>query len=136
MLLVVVVFSGKDFPLIEVSNVCLGLFSAFTGGFFILGLLAPRCNTKGLLVGMALAIVFGSYITIFHFLMKPVDQRISFMFVGLGTNLVAIFGGLFASYFFKKPTEEQQKLVVWGMFRRIKEGTLPCYVKDEESADK
>ncbi len=134
--LIVVVFSGKDFPLIEVSNVCLGLFGAFTGGFFILGLLAPRCNTKGLLVGMALAIVFGSYITIFHFLMKPVDQRISFMFVGLGTNLVAIFGGLFASYLFKKPTEEQQKLVVWGMFKRIKEGTLPCYVKDEESADK
>ncbi len=131
-LLIVKVFDGGNFPLTEVSEVCLGLFGAFTGGFFILGLLAPRCNTKGVLVGMGLSIVIGCYITYAYYLSKPIDKRISFMIIGLGTNAVAIFGGLFASFFFRKPNEEQRKLVVWGMFDRIRNKTLPVHVQEDD----
>ncbi len=131
-LLIVKVFHNGTFPLIEVSNLCLGLFGAFTGGFFVLGMLSRRSNSKGVLTGMAMAIAFGCYITYFHYLRKPADERLSFIFIGLGTNIVAIVGGLLASYLFKAPSPEQQQLVVWGMFRRIKEGTLPRFVKDEE----
>ncbi len=133
-LLIVKVFDGGNFPLTEVSEVCLGLFGAFTGSFFILGLLAPRANTKGILCGMVMSIVIGCTITYAFYLSKPAGQRISFMFIGLGTNMVAIFSGLVASLFFEKPTEEQRKLVVWGMFRRIKDGTLPRYDTAEEEA--
>ena len=131
--LVVTVFAKGGFPLMEVSEVCLGLFGAVKGGFFILGLLTRRSNTRGVLTGMGLAIVYGCYITYFHYLSKPVGERISFMLIGLSTNLVAIFGGWLASFLYEKPTEEQRKLVIWGMFRRIKEGTLPRHVSEADS---
>ena len=119
--LIVLLFDGKDFPLIEVSNVCIGLFSSFTGGFFILGMLSRRCGTGGVLSGMGIAIIIGTYITVFHYLCKPADQRISFMLIGLLTTFAAVAGGWIAGLVLPKAPETARKYVIWGMFKRIRE---------------
>ena len=120
-MLIVLLFDGGDFPLIEVSNVCIGLFSSFTGGFFVLGMLSRRCGTAGVLTGMVIAVLFGSYITIFHYLCKPSDQRISFMLIGLATTISAVAGGWIAGLIFPKAPDSAQKYVIWGMFKQIQE---------------
>ena len=119
-MLIVLLFDGKDFPLIEVSNVCIGLFSSFTGGFFILGMLSRRCGTAGVLSGMVIAILFGVYITVFHYLSKPSGDRISFMLIGLATTFAAVAGGWLAGLICPKAPESARKYVIWGMFQRIK----------------
>lgn len=121
---IVAVFDGGDYPLIEVSNVCLGLFGSFTGGFFVLGLLSRRANSGGVICGMVLAALFGCYVTFFHYLGKPPQERVSFMLISLGPTLTAIFGGWLASCFFSAPSEKKRNFVVWGMFSRIRSGSL------------
>ena len=128
-MLIVFLFDGKDFPLIEVSNVCIGLFSSFTGGFFILGMLSRKCGTPGVLTGMVIAILFGTYITVFHYLCQPSNQRISFMLIGLATTFSAVAGGWIAGLILPKAPESAQKYVIWGMFRRIKENQVKSQEK-------
>lgn len=47
-----VVFNGRNIPLLEVSNVILGMLGTFSGMIFALGLLTYRTNSGGMIAGI------------------------------------------------------------------------------------
>ena len=49
---VLVVFNGRNIPLLEVSNVILGMLGTFSGIIFALGLLTYRTNSGGMIAGI------------------------------------------------------------------------------------
>jgi SSS family transporter len=117
-LAIVEVFAKRDIPLLEVSNVSLGLLGGLVLGLFALGLLTYRANTFGAITGLICGAVLTCVITWTHYLSPAPDERISFMWLGLISPASVIGFGYIASFFRKPETADLTSHVVWGALKR------------------
>lgn len=117
-LAVLAVFHGREVPLLEVSNITLGVLGAFSSSFFILGLLTRRANATSLLVGMAAALPVAVYITVFLYLLRPPEERIGFMYLGMAPLWTIVIVGYAASFCCGRNREGAAAYVIWRRRRR------------------
>ena len=101
-----------DVSLLEISNVCLGIFGGILLGLFTLGLLNFRADSLAAIIGVVGSAVITGYVAVFHFLLQPIGQRISFLWLGVIAPLAVLFVGSIAGIF--RPGERKSELVVWG----------------------
>lgn len=116
-LTILLVFSGRNIPLLEVSNVCLNVLTSFTAGIFVLGLLSYRTNSKGLIVGLIATIPLAIYFTFFRYLFVESEERIGFMFLGMINTFSVIVIGYIASFFFAKESSRINDFVIWSRWK-------------------
>lgn len=104
--------SAYEVTLLEISNICLGIFSGILLGLFSLGLLNPRANSFGAWCGIFGGIGVSCFVTYRYFLTIPVSERISFLWIGvLAPFSVFVIGSIFCLC---RPREERRpELVIW-----------------------
>lgn len=113
-LLVLLIFKGRDIPLLEISNVCLGVLGSFSMGIFVLGLLSVRVTPKAMLIGIVGAIPFAVYFTVFRYLLPPVSERIGFMYLGLWISLPELIIAYLASFLCHDNPPDHYRYVIWS----------------------
>ena len=109
---IAVVCARFDVPLLEISNICLGIFSGILMGLFALGLLNFKANSCSAIIGVVGSLIVTFYFAIFHFLIKAPGERMSFMWFAVlapfGVFLIGSIAGLAAK------STGNRNLVVWG----------------------
>lgn len=119
-LIIITVFTNRDIPLLEISNVSLGLFGGILLGAFALGLLTYRSNASGLMIGLAGGIITTLMVTYFFYLAPAREDRISFMWLGLVSQLSVVIIAYTASIICKSTGKDIDKYVIWSRFRSKK----------------
>ena len=109
---IAVVCARFDVPLLEISNICLGIFSGILMGLFALGLLNFKANSYSAIIGVVGSLIVTFYFAIFHFLIKAPGERMSFMWFAVlapfGVFLIGSIAGLAAK------STGNRNLVIWG----------------------
>lgn len=118
---VLVLFQGRNIPLLEVSNVVLGLLGTFSAQVFTLGLLTYRTNSKGMIAGLIAGIPVMIYTYVFRYLLAAPDERMSFMMIGIYPMVVILVVGYLWSLATGGPRPGSERYVIWTRFRRNKE---------------
>ena len=117
-LTVLVVFDGRNIPLLEVSNVILGMLGTFTTMIFTLGLLTYRTNTAGMTAGIVAGIPVIAYTYLFRYLFAAPEERMSFLMIGV-YPLLTIF---LVSYVWSLATggspAASAKYVIWSRWKK------------------
>lgn len=104
--------SAYQVSLLEISNICLGIFSGILLGLFALGLLNPRSNSFGAWCGIFCGSGVTLFVTYYFFLRCPVAERISFLWLGvLAPVSVFVIGSILC--FCRPRGEERTELVIW-----------------------
>jgi len=104
----------RNIPLLEVSNVSLGGLASFSSAIFIAGLLVPRIGTKAILTGVIAAFPVTFYLTVFRYLLLPVEKRIGFIYLGVTSTLVALFVALLVSIFLPEKDKGKFRYSIWS----------------------
>lgn len=120
-LLVHWLFTGRQVPLLEVSNVCLGVLGAFSAPLFILGLLSYRANSWGVIIGLLAAAPVAVYLTLFRYLFLPPEERMGFLFLGLCVTFTAVIAGYIASFLTSRRNTAASQYVIWNRWSKHKE---------------
>lgn len=113
-------FKGRNIPLLEVSNVILGMLTTFTSQIFLLGLLTYRTNTRGLYIGMCAGAPVLIYTYFFRYLFAVPEERMSFLFIAIWPMLAILLAGYLSSYLFPPPDAGSRKYVIWSRWRKEK----------------
>ncbi len=112
-------FRGQGIPLLEVSNVILGMLTTFTSQIFLLGLLTYRTNAKGMIVGLIAGVPVLGYTYFYRYLFAVPEERMSFMMLSVYPMIVILFTGYISSLFFGGAEPRAAKYVIWSRwFRR------------------
>ena len=125
-LTVLAIFHGRDIPLLEVSNICLGILGAFSSVIFVLGLLTYRVNAGAIWVGMAAATPVALYLLIFRYLLPPPEERIGFMYLGMGPFWTALIVGYLSSFRLGGNRPEQYGYVIWSRWKPTRKRWPGC----------
>lgn len=115
---VLVLFEGRNIPLLEVSNVVLGLLGTFSSQMFLLGLLTYRANSKGLIAGLIAGVPVAIYTYGFRYLFAAPDERLSFLLVGLYPMLAIVIVGYLWSLATGGARSGSDQYVIWSRWRR------------------
>lgn len=114
---VLLLFRNREIPLLEVSNLCLGVLGSFSSAVFMMGLLSSRVDSRAMIFGLIVALPGAVYFAVFRYLLEQPEERIGFLFL----SLINIFTAMGASYLFSlfssRTTPEQRSYVVWHFFR-------------------
>lgn len=94
-----------DLPVFHILMTIAGTFLGLMLGIFLLGMLSPRANTPGALIGLAGGILFFGVAK---------AAGMSFWYDGACTTTATLFVGLFASLLFPPPSEKQLQGVEVG----------------------
>lgn len=114
------VVTGRNFPLLEVSNVALGFFGGAMLGVFALGLLCSRANTIGVIIGALLGTAVAGVILWVYYLAPPPAERISFLWIPKAALLcVFIFGYIASRCVPASAGDEPVGHVVWKKWNRV-----------------
>lgn len=117
-IVVLVAFGGRDIPLLEVSNVILGMLGTFTSMIFALGLLTYRTNTAGMTAGIVAGIPVTVYTYFFRYLFAAPDDRMSFLMIGIYPMLTILTVGWFWSIFTGGSPAASAKYVIWSRWKK------------------
>lgn len=124
-LAIVEIFAARDIPLLEVSNVSLGLLGGLVLGLFALGLLTYRANSFGAITGLIAGGIITCLITWIFYLNPAPEDRISFLWIGLAAPLSVIVFGYTASFLKKPESHDLTGHVIWSpLKRKLKEFTI------------
>jgi len=104
----------RNIPLLEVSNVSLGGLASFSSAIFIAGLLLPTVGTRAILCGLATAFPVLFYLTVFRYLLLPVNERIGFIYLGVTSILVAVGVALLASLLMPDKDKGKFRYTIWS----------------------
>lgn len=119
---VLLLFRNREIPLLEVSNLCLGVLGSFSSAIFMMGLLTSRVDSRAMIFGLIVALPGAVYFAVFRYLIAVPEERIGFMFL----SLINIFTAMGASYLFSlfssRTSAGQRSYVIWHFLRR---GTAP-----------
>ncbi len=110
------IFGGRKVPLLEVSNVCLGVLGTFSMAMFFMGLLTYRTNSRGMLVGLAAGIPVAVYLTFFRYLWVPPEERMGFMYLSIITLSVIVAISYLCSLIFGGNNPSASKYVIWSRY--------------------
>jgi len=131
---VVALYSTRNIPFLEISNITLGYFGALMLGVFCLGLLTYRSNTRGVIIGTVSGAVIHLYVLWVYYLSVEPAERISFLYFDL-VGIVAVFiVGYVASIMLPSDISlEKRKYVVWSQFNKWRESRANSRVAGEVS---
>ncbi len=121
-LVVLMIFANRDIPLVEVTNICLGILGAFSTGIFVTALLTRRTNATGIWIALAVCVPVTLAITIFGYLLKPREERIGFLFLITLPVFLEIAVAYAASFFAGRNREESWRYVIWSRWRKKTDG--------------
>lgn len=102
---------GKLGTLLQATNTIMGLFGGPLLGIFFLGVLSPRANGSGALIGAVAGAVAGGLVA---FSKQLFAYPISFMWIAFSAAGVTIAVGSLASLLFPPPDEAARALVFGG----------------------
>lgn len=113
-------FTGRNIPLLEISNVTLSFFGSVMLGIFILGLLTYRATATGAIVGLIAGSVLSAWITWRYYLSPVRDaERLSFLWLGLiGISSVVLLGYITS---WLTPGTDRSRIrdyVIWSQWHR------------------
>lgn len=108
------IFAGRNIPLVEVTNVSLGILTAFSTGIFITALLTYRTTGTGVWIGLAVCVPVTLAVTVFGYLLKPQEERIGFLFLITLPVFLEIAVAYAASFFIGKNREQSRNYVIWS----------------------
>ena len=111
---VLVVFNGRNIPLLEVSNVILGMLGTFSGMIFALGLLTYRTNSGGMIAGIIAGVPVTVYTYVFRYLLAPPDERMSFLLISLYPMATILLVGYLWSLAAGGAAPGSGKYVIWS----------------------
>ncbi len=120
------IFGGRQVPLLEVSNVCLGGLGTFSIAMFFMGLLTYRVNAKGMLFGLAAGIPVAIYLTFFRYLLVEQENRMGFMYLSMITLLVIIIVSYLVSLVSGRNNPLSSKYVIWNRYFNKMEDKEDC----------
>ena len=115
---VLLIFRNREIPLLEVSNLCLGVLGSFSSAVFMMGLLTSRVDSRAMIFGLIAALPGAVYFSVFRYLLEPPEERIGFMFLGRINIFTAMGASYLFSLFSSRTTAEQRSYVVWHFLRR------------------
>ncbi len=115
---VLVIFKGRDIPLLEVSNVILGMLGTFTSMIFALGLLTYRTNASGMTAGIIAGIPVTIYTYFFRYLLAAPDERMSFLMIGIYPMATILIVGFLWSLATGAPPASSKKYVIWSRWQQ------------------
>ena len=107
-------FGNRNVPLLELSNICVGILGTFSCAFFILGLLTFRANAKSLWVGIIVALPVELFLLFPMYLFREQSQRISYVYVSMVPRITTIVVGYAASWFFRNSDASSRPYVIWS----------------------
>ncbi len=113
-ILVWLIFTGRDIPLVEVTNISLGVLGAFSTGIFVTALLTYRTNGAGIWIGLAVCVPVTLAVTIFGYLLQPREERIGFLFLITLPIFLEIAVAYIASFFIGGNREDSRNYVIWS----------------------
>ncbi|MBQ8754573.1 MAG: sodium/solute symporter [Lentisphaeria bacterium] len=119
---VLIIFRGRNIPLLEVSNTVLGMLSNFTCTIFLLGLLTRRANARGIIAGVIAGIPVTFYTYVFCYLLKEGDERMSFMVINWYPMATILIVGYLVSIFTGSAKAGAEKYVIWSRWSKKKSG--------------
>lgn len=111
-------FKGRGIPLLEVSNVILGMLGTFTSQIFLLGLLTYRTNAAGLVTGLVAGLPVLVYTYFVRYLFAAPGERMSFLLISVPPMLVILAVSYVASLCFGRSAPNAAKYVIWSRWRK------------------
>ncbi|PWM79164.1 MAG: hypothetical protein DBX90_09300 [Lentisphaerae bacterium] len=115
---VLTVFGGRNIPLLEVSNVVLGMLGTFTSMVFTLGLLTYRTNAQGMIAGIIAGVPVTVYTYVFRYLLAPPQERMSFLWISILPMAVILAVGYLWSLATNCPRTGSARYVIWSRWNR------------------
>lgn len=115
---ILMIFGGRDIPLLEVSNVILGMIGTFTSAIFLLGLLTYRTSARGMVVGLIVGAPVVIYSYIFRYLLAEPSERWSFMLVALPTTITILVVAYGYSLLTGGAAPQTRRYVIWSRWNR------------------
>ncbi len=100
----------RDHPVIDIIMMIAGSFLGLLMGVYLLGMLVPRANTGGALVGLAAGAAGLAFVS--------TCTEVHGWWYGIFTCLPAFLVGVAASYLFSPPCTEQLKGLAFGTSRK------------------
>ncbi len=111
-------FQGRGIPLLEVSNVILGMLGTFTSQIFLLGLLTYRTNSKGMIAGLIAGVPVLIYTYFVRYLFAVPEERMSFMMIGIYPMIAILCVGYLVSLVSGGAEAHAARYVIWSRWRK------------------